>query len=122
MLAYLYELVYGTHASKDGIVSDINVARYLGIIAEDTVITNKAIVSNMTVGHYQAIIAHLGGPPVLATPVNSYKFTNGGIVTDLYCCRFTFIFKILWYGGNYSAGKNAAAANDGNCIGGPTAL
>ena len=94
--------------AKNSIIANITWPGHLCIVAHDTVIANNTIMCNMAVCHDQAIVSHFGGPPVFAAPVNGYKFPNGSIITDLYSCIFTFIFKVLRNGRNNSTRENAA--------------
>src|SRR6187399_1341992 len=83
-------------------------SRHLCVIAHDTVIAYNTIMCNMAVCHDQAIVAHFCCPPVFAATVYRYKLTDGCIVTDLYCCMFAFVFKILRDGCYNSPRENAA--------------
>jgi hypothetical protein len=108
MLPYLHKLVYRTHTGQYGIIAHYHMAGHLGIIAHDAIIADDAVMGNMAVCHDQAVIANLGGPPVLASPVYSNKFTNSGIVTNFNRGLFPLIFQILRNGGYDGPGKYPA--------------
>jgi len=120
--------VNGAHAGQDSPVAYGNVARYLGVVADDAIVANKTIVCQVAVRHDKAVLTNPGRPPVLASAVDGNKFPDGGIVADFDRGLFAFVFQVLRNGGNYGAGKDAAvladagAFHDGNVATDPGAF
>jgi hypothetical protein len=84
----------------------------LGVVTKDNVATNDAIMGNVAVSHDHTIFANLGLPPVLGTPVNGYKLTNGSIITDLSPGILTLKFEVLGHRRNNCSRENAAILAD----------
>src|SRR5690606_7676627 len=74
-------------------------------IGKNTSVADCGIVGNVHVSHQQAIGPDRGFGAICSAPVDGYKFTDGGVVTDFGCCYFTGKFQILWYGRNDRSGK-----------------
>src|SRR3954465_11497766 len=86
----------------------------LNTIGKDHMITNNAIVRNVRVSHQQTIAANLSLPLVFCTPVDSYTFPDGGIISYFNGCIFSYKFQILGNSAEHSAGKNSAMLSNGS--------
>src|ERR1043166_3653726 len=108
MLTDFYKLVKGTHTTKNCPVCNHNMSRNLRIIAHDAIVSNTAIMRDMTIGLDKTVATNCCFFPVLCSAINRYKFTNGSIVTNKYVGIFTLEFQILWNGSNDRTWKNPA--------------
>jgi hypothetical protein len=95
MLSNLHKLVNGAHATEYRKIPQYYVAGHLGIVAHDAVVTNLAIMGDVTICHDKAVVPNLGCPPVFTSAVNGYKFTNGSVVANFDGSWFILKFKVL---------------------------
>jgi hypothetical protein len=108
--------VNSAHACQDAMVAQNNMSGHLCVVAHDTIVSNDAIMRDMTVGHNQTVVAYFGCPFVLASTVDGNKFSNGSVVANDYSSIFSFKFKILRYSGDYSTRKNATVVSNSGAL------
>ena len=85
---------------------------HLGIIGNDTVITDDAVVRDMTVSLQQAVVADTCFPAFLCSPVHCHKLSYSGIISYFHQRIFSFKLQVLGNSGDHGAGENAAVPAD----------
>jgi hypothetical protein len=104
----MYKLVDSAHAPEYRPVVDHHVARDLGIIAHYHIVANNTIMRQVTISHYQAILANFRLFLILCPAIYRHKFPDCRIVTNYYLGIFTLELKILWNGRDYCSRENPA--------------
>src|SRR5690606_35928834 len=89
------KLVHQRETAEDCPITDMHMASQGGVINQNTVIADHAVVTNMNVSHQQIIIANGSLAAVLnGTAMNGDAFTNNVVVTNHQASCFTLILQV----------------------------
>ena len=84
MLANANKLMHARHATHNGPVMNVHMARNLRIARKNRVVANLAIVCNMHIRHDPVVVAQLSNAIVLrCTSMNGGELPNGIAIADL---------------------------------------
>src|SRR3954453_6940506 len=83
MLPDANKLVYSTNAAYDRPIAYHYMSGHLSAVAENAIISNDTIMSNVTVSHDKTVAAHFCFDPVSSAAMNSHKFTNDCVISNL---------------------------------------
>ncbi len=65
------------------------------IVGENTIVTYLAVVGNVCISHYEAVIANFSGITVGSASINGYTLANGGIIANDGDGIFALKFEVL---------------------------
>src|SRR5690554_624136 len=102
------KLMYGNHPCQYHIVAYCNMAPKGTIVRENTMVTHKTIVGNMTIRLDQTITANHSFPLVLSAAVDRNTFPDRGVIANFSCRNFPIKFQVLWNSRNHCPRKYTA--------------
>ena len=106
------ELMDHGSTTQNGVIVNFHFTGKLTGITHDHIISDDTIVCYMAISHQQTITTYNGFPFRGSTPVNSYEFTQGGIIADNSQRILTLEFQILRHGTNDCSGENGTVFSD----------
>src|SRR3546814_1508326 len=108
----VHELMHGCKSAQDRPVTNGNVTGQGGGIAENHTVAQDAVVSDMCVGHDQAIHAHFRISKRLCSAIDGGTFAYGGTIANDHLAVFPFEFQVLRNRRNNCSGTYPAVFPD----------
>src|ERR1700677_886616 len=101
-------LVDGAEGTHTGMVFHGNVTGQSGPIREDAVVSDPAVVTDVGVGHDEAVASYPGSAPAsIGSPRDGHAFAEGVVIAGLKASGFATVLQILR--GNSQTGKGVDA-------------
>ena len=107
------KLVYSRHAADDSTVLNDNMTGQLGAVGHDDVIAQLTIVSDVTVGHNEAIVPYPRGLAIARSRIDRSVFTYRGAIAYRHKGLAALVLEILSTAAEAHEGKHFTLHSEG---------
>jgi hypothetical protein len=90
-----HKLLHGSEPCQHHAITHNYMPSKGSIVREDTMVAYLAVVRNMCVSHYKAVVAYFSGITVGSASVDGYTLANGGIIANYSDGIFALEFEVL---------------------------
>src|SRR3990170_5236543 len=89
------ELVNRNHSADDGVILNLHVTCYIDRVSQDNIVSDYAVVSYVSIHHYETIRANSDFPPMFGSAIYCSIFPDYRILPDFQKSFLSAKFQIL---------------------------